>query len=480
MGSDAVGRADGRAVRALLPEPALVPRRPRARRGDGQELPGQPDQRPRASTSRSPARPTTRSRPTSVSPSTPAPARRGSWATATRSRPSSSSAATPAPPPPPPASASRSRPPRPAPLPRPPPRRLCPLAALVRRRPRARLAGRDRRRVPRPGPRDARPSLVRPPARPLARPPSMTAAAQLRRILHLIPHLGDGEPHPIAEIVERAGVDRDAAAAATSEPSATATTRPAGSSRASRSSSRPTPSRCVTNHFLRPMRLTRAELLRAGAGAGDAARRAAGRGAPGDRPRPRAAAQAIAGARRRARRTYRVASLAPAGDPEHLRRLRDAHRTRRRVRLTYRKAGRQAASSRMLCPYGIVFASGMWYVVANCGDEGLRFFRLDRVEDVEVLEERYERPEGLLARGGDAGRPRVPGPGRRHAPGALLAQRRALDRGAGREAARRRTARSRSTTRWPTPTGPCATCCSTAPTPRCWSRRRCGRRSCGA
>ena len=31
-----------------------------------------------------------------------------------------------------------------------------------------------------------------------------TAAAQLRRILHLIPQLGDGEPHPVAEIVAAA------------------------------------------------------------------------------------------------------------------------------------------------------------------------------------------------------------------------------------------------------------------------------------
>ncbi len=63
------------------------------------------------------------------------------------------------------------------------------------------------------------------------------------------------------------------------------------------------------------------------------------------------------------------------------------------MRLTYRKSGADLASSRVLCPYDIVFTSGMWYVVANCGDEGLRFFRLDRIEDVEVLEERYERPK---------------------------------------------------------------------------------------
>ena len=90
---------------------------------------------------------------------------------------------------------------------------------------------------------------------------------------------------------------------------------------------------------------------------------------------------------------YRFAALGPAGDPEHLRRLREANRARRRVRLTYRKAAAEAASVRVLCPYDIVFTSGMWYVVANCGDEGLRFFRLDRVEAVELLEERYERPK---------------------------------------------------------------------------------------
>jgi proteasome accessory factor C len=89
---------------------------------------------------------------------------------------------------------------------------------------------------------------------------------------------------------------------------------------------------------------------------------------------------------------YRFASLGPAGDPEHLRRLREANRARRLVRLTYRKSGAEAPASRVLCPYDIVFTSGMWYVVANCGAEGLRFFRLDRVEAVEVLSERYERP----------------------------------------------------------------------------------------
>ena len=112
--------------------------------------------------------------------------------------------------------------------------------------------------------------------------------------------------------------------------------------------------------------------------------------------------RAIDGARERLQRVivatpdpqddYRFASLGAAGDPAHLRQLREAHRSRRRVRLTYRRAAAETPSRRVLCPYDIVFASGMWYVVASCGDEALRIFRLDRVEGVEVLEERYERP----------------------------------------------------------------------------------------
>jgi predicted DNA-binding transcriptional regulator YafY len=93
---------------------------------------------------------------------------------------------------------------------------------------------------------------------------------------------------------------------------------------------------------------------------------------------------------------FRVASLSPAGDLEHLRQLREAFRARRKVRLSYRKAGDEASSSRIICPYGIVFASGMWYAVAHCeSSEGIRIFRLDRVERVERLEARYDSPRGF-------------------------------------------------------------------------------------
>ena len=70
-----------------------------------------------------------------------------------------------------------------------------------------------------------------------------------------------------------------------------------------------------------------------------------------------------------------------------------AFRERRKVRLTYRKADASAPSNRIICPYGIVFASGNWYAVAHCeSTEGIRIFRLDRVEEVESLDARFESP----------------------------------------------------------------------------------------
>lgn len=217
-----------------------------------------------------------------------------------------------------------------------------------------------------------------------------TAAAQLRRVLHLIPHLGDGEPHPIAEVAARAGVDR----AVLLRDIRTLSDRfdvPGGFVEGLSIFLEQDTVEVTTDHFLRPMRLTRPELLALELGL--AMLRA---------ERPAEEHRAIDGARRRLQEVlvatpdsgddYRHAALSAAGDPAHLERLRQAHRSRQRVRLAYRKSGEEAASSRVLCPYEIVFASGMWYIVAQGSDDRLRFFRLDRVEEVEVLDERWERP----------------------------------------------------------------------------------------
>lgn len=222
------------------------------------------------------------------------------------------------------------------------------------------------------------------------------AAEQLRRILLLIPKLADGEPHSLETVSRMAGVDR-AVVLRDIESISERFEAPGGFVEGLQIFIEADDVSVIPNHFLRPMRLTRGELLALELGL------AMLRG-----ERPPEERRAIDGATARLRTAiaklpdeeiagdFRVASLSPAGDLEHLRRLREAFRARRKVRLTYRKADEEAPSSRVVCPYGIVFANGMWYAVANCeSSEGIRIFRLDRVEQVEPLEARYDSPRGF-------------------------------------------------------------------------------------
>jgi len=225
----------------------------------------------------------------------------------------------------------------------------------------------------------------------------MTGAAdQLRRILLLIPRLADGEPHSLETVSRMAGLDRSVALRDI-ESISERFEAPGGFVEGLQIFIEANDVSVIPNHFLRPMRLTRGELLALELGL------AMLRG-----ERPPEKHRAIDGATARLRKAiarlpdeeiaddFRVASVSPAGDLEHLRRLREAFRARRKVRLTYRKADEEEPSSRVVCPYGIVFASGMWYAVAQCeSSEGIRIFRLDRVEQVEPLEARYDSPRGF-------------------------------------------------------------------------------------
>ncbi len=90
---------------------------------------------------------------------------------------------------------------------------------------------------------------------------------------------------------------------------------------------------------------------------------------------------------------FRHADLGPAADPASLAQLRKAYREHRKVVLRYRKADAEEASERPACPYAIVFSSGRWYLVARCdGVDGLRVFRVDRIEGVTLTDERYRVP----------------------------------------------------------------------------------------
>ena len=237
----------------------------------------------------------------------------------------------------------------------------------------------------------------------------MTAAAdQLRRILHLIPLFADGESHPVSALAGMVGADRDVILQDLLSISERFEV-PGGFVEGLQIFLEADEVSIVPNHFLRPMRLTRSELLALELGLTML------RG-----ERPPEEHRAIAGAMTRLEQAVarlpgaeiaddvRIAELSPSADLEHLRRLRQAFRDRRKVRLTYRKADASAPSNRIICPYGIVFAGGMWYAVAHCestaitagtvsagSSEGIRIFRLDRVEEVESLEARFESPRGF-------------------------------------------------------------------------------------
>ena len=87
-----------------------------------------------------------------------------------------------------------------------------------------------------------------------------TAADQLRRILHLIPRLADGEPHSLEKVSRLAGVDR-AVVLRDIESISERFEAPGGFIEGLQIFIDADDISVIPNHFLRPMRLTRSELL---------------------------------------------------------------------------------------------------------------------------------------------------------------------------------------------------------------------------
>mgnify|MGYP001469101605 CR=1 FL=1 len=221
----------------------------------------------------------------------------------------------------------------------------------------------------------------------------MSAALQLRRILHLIPTLADDRPHPINAVAEQAGVDRPTLLQDLKS-LAERFDDPGGFVEGVRIFLESDQVAVHSDHFLRPMRLTLPELCALELGL--AMLRA---------ERPPDETRAIDGARERLRQVIAklpgqdiqekdfAASLGGAVDLEMLSLLRRAVRERRRVRFAYHKSGAGEATARLAAPLAVVYAELSWYLVALAdGATGLRFFRLDRMDEVEVTEEAFEAP----------------------------------------------------------------------------------------
>ncbi len=85
-----------------------------------------------------------------------------------------------------------------------------------------------------------------------------------------------------------------------------------------------------------------------------------------------------------------------AGESGTLAALKAAAADQKVVRITYRSLSREEETVRDIEPWALVSTLGNWYVQGFCRMVGAeRVFRVDRIRDLVVLEERFERPEGL-------------------------------------------------------------------------------------
>ena len=217
------------------------------------------------------------------------------------------------------------------------------------------------------------------------------ASAQLKRLLAIVPRIADGEEHSIASIAEMLGVTPETVASDLVSVGERYDT-PGGFVEglqvfieAQRVSVR-------TSHFLRPMRLTAPELHALDLGlAMLRVERPAEQWAAIDRARERISAAVARLPGDRIQESAVATGTAPAG--AHLAMVREALTKRRKLRVSYRRGNATAAATRVVCPYRLILAGPGWYLVAHCErSNGVRVFRLDRIEDAQMLGERYAAP----------------------------------------------------------------------------------------
>jgi len=62
----------------------------------------------------------------------------------------------------------------------------------------------------------------------------------------------------------------------------------------------------------------------------------------------------------------------------------------------YTKTGEQPRNTRAADPYGLIHAADAWYLIGHCHmRKDIRNFKIDRMDQIQVLDQRFERPVGF-------------------------------------------------------------------------------------
>ena len=93
-------------------------------------------------------------------------------------------------------------------------------------------------------------------------------------------------------------------------------------------------------------------------------------------------------------------SVDVSGESETLAQLKAAAADQSVLHITYRSLSRETETVRDIEPWAVFTTLGNWYVQGFCRMVGAeRVFRVDRIRELEVLEEHFERPQEIPAPG---------------------------------------------------------------------------------
>jgi predicted DNA-binding transcriptional regulator YafY len=82
-----------------------------------------------------------------------------------------------------------------------------------------------------------------------------------------------------------------------------------------------------------------------------------------------------------------------------LEKIRTAARQQSQVRIRYQGSTSDQSAERLVDPYALAHRSGWWYLVGYCHlRQGLRTFRVDRIQELELLSQKFQAMENFDVR----------------------------------------------------------------------------------